>query len=492
MLGMYVHTHWAYNHPYAARSWTLEDWQGYLAGLRALGYDFILLWPQLDCMPAQPNASDQAFLAKIAQVIDMAHNRFGMRFAITASPNTIGNAKSSAYAFEQRPYFVCEQKVHPSDPQAVADFLAGRRRQLTPLAHADAFFMIDSDPGGYIGSTNDEFVTLMKAQLDILRETNPAMEMVYWMWVGWENYNAFWAKATHQKPGDPDPQIDWDIKDFLTTLPLMQARIPEPWSVTSSTPVHQQATDTLGLGHKRLFYPYGLIEGEPTYPLTNYAPQMLAERLREYSPAVYPHGVLGNSQTHCMQLPGAYLFAHFAQGGTLDTVDLEGFAAQVIPSSAGVVARAWELVESGDAAAQHAAAQAVRGEIGKPHGTGQASGLLFGDADRFLADLAANLEIRAGLTELREAVDAQHDVKGALRNLLANLLPYQARVGFVDAYFGPLRNGLNEQVARLGEPALTAIVNDFANWHEPAVRNGVAKRLFDALEKYTRGVEIGN
>jgi hypothetical protein len=481
---MYVHTHWAYQHPYAARSWTLQDWEGYLSGLRALGYDFVLLWPQLDCMPPQPNATDQAYLAKIARVIDLAHQRFGMRFAITASPNTIGNAQAPAYAFEQRPYFVCEQKVNPKDAHAVASFLAGRRRQLAPLAHADAFFMIDSDPGGYIGSSNAEFVTLMKAQLDILREANPNMEMVYWMWVGWQNYNAFWAKAAHQKPGDPDPQIDWNINDFLETLPLMQAHIPEPWSVTASTPVHLQATDALGLGQKRLFYPYGLIEGEPTYPLTNYAPHMLTERLRNYSPAVYPRGVLANSQTHCVQLPGAYLFAHFAQGGTLATLDLESFAARVIPGSAKIVARAWELVESGVAAAQHAAANAVRGEIGKPHASADASGLLFGDADRFLADLAANLEIRAGLLELREAVDAQRDVKGALRRLLAQLLPYQARVGFVDAYYGPLHDGLNEQVARLGEPALTAIVNDFANWREPAMRNGVAKRLFDALEKY--------
>ena len=462
----------------------MEDWEGYLSGLQALGYDFVLLWPQLDCMPPQPNASDQAFLAKIGQVIDMAHQRFGMRFGITASPNTIGNAQSPAYAIEQRPYFVCEQKVNPKEAQAVADFLAGRRRQLTPLARADAFFMIDSDPGGYIGSSNYEFITLMKAQLDILREQNPAIEMVYWMWVGWENYNAFWARAAHQKPGDPDPEINWDIKDFLTTLPLIQARIPEPWIVTSSMPLHQQATDTLGLGDRRLFYPYGLIEGEPTYPLTNYAPQMLAERLSEYSPAAYPRGVLGNSQTHCIQLPGAYLFSHFAQGGTLHTLDLEGFAAQVIPSSAGVVARAWQLVESNDMAAQHAAAQAVRAEIGKPHGSGKASGLLFGDADRFLADLAANLEIRAGMLELREAVDARHDVKGALRNLLAHLLPYQERVGFVDAYFGPLRDGLNDQVARLGDPALTAITNDFTNWREPAVRNGVAQRLFKALAQY--------
>jgi hypothetical protein len=359
--------------------------------------------------------------------------------------------------------------------------MAGRRNQLTPLAHSDAFFMIDSDPGGFIGSTNAQFIALMKAQLDILRETNPRMEMVYWMWVGWENYNAFWQRATRQKPGDPDPAIEVDEKDFLATLPLMREQIAEPWSVTASNAIHVHATDQLGLADKRLFYPYGLIEGEPTFPLTNYNPAALAHTLGAYSPAQYPRGIMANSQTHCMQLPHAYLFAHLAQGGTVETADLERFAAQVIPDCADVVARAWSLVESSDVAAMHAAAVAVRAQIGQPHRSGASSGLLFGDADRFLIDLADNLEIRAGMIVLRQAIDAQRDVKESLRALLTHLLPYQQRVGFNDAYYGPLRDGLNDKVARLGVPAIDAILKDFSNWREPSVRNGVARRLFMAL-----------
>src|SRR2546423_1870960 len=29
MVGMYIHQHWPYNHPYCARTWTVEDWRGY-------------------------------------------------------------------------------------------------------------------------------------------------------------------------------------------------------------------------------------------------------------------------------------------------------------------------------------------------------------------------------------------------------------------------------------------------------------------------------
>ncbi len=483
MLGMYVHTHWAYNHPYAARTWTLEDWDGYMASLAALGYDFIVLWPQLDCMPGEPNPSDRAYLAKIGRVIDRAHHRYGMRFMLTAAPNTIGNQHAHDYAFEHRPYFVCERKIDPSDPNAVVDFLAARRRQFASISHADGLFVIDSDPGGYIDSTNDQFVNLMKAQIDILRETNPNSELVYWMWVGWENYNAFWKRAIEQKPGDPDPQIDWNIKDFLATLPLLQQQVSAPWSVTSSNAIHNSAIDQVGLGHSRLFFPYGLIEGEPTFPLTNLQPDTISARLSAYAaqPEAYPRGVIASSQTHCVQLPGAYLFSHFAKGGSLNDVDLSGFASRLLPEIADAIARAWNLIENGDADAQRKSADVIRAEIGVQHITGDCSGLLFGDADRFLADLADNLYIRAALTDLKTTIDGGSDIKASLTQLLMALNPYHRRVGFVDAYYGPMRTSLNDQIARLDIPVLNTILADFTNWRVPAVRNGVVSRLFDAL-----------
>ena len=51
MIGMYVHQHWPYKHPYAARTWTLADWRGYADGLKQLGYNTLLIWPMLEIMP---------------------------------------------------------------------------------------------------------------------------------------------------------------------------------------------------------------------------------------------------------------------------------------------------------------------------------------------------------------------------------------------------------------------------------------------------------
>jgi hypothetical protein len=483
MLGMYVHTHWGYNHPYAARTWTLRDWEEYLGGLQSLGYDLVTLWPQLDCMPAQPNASDLAYLDTIRQAIDLAHDRFGMSFAILACPNTIGNDQAPTYRYEQRPYFVCERKVDPKDRHAVAQLMQGRRNQFAPLRRADALVVIDSDPGGYIGSTNDEFVSLVKQQLDILREMNPDVALDYWMWMGWENYNRFWAAA---QAGDENAErnVHWELGTFVETLTLMQQQIAEPWGVLACVPVHMQATDQLNLGHKRLFFPYGLIEGEPTFPLTNYAPVALTERLSTYSPQVFPRGLMANAQTHCVQLPHTYLFAHFARGGTMAGIDLEGFAEQVLPGSGEVVAQAWQAIPSADAAVKRQAASCLRGEVGKPHSRGPASGLLQGDADRILTDLAMGLEVRASLDDLGVAIAMQTDARPALRRVLAAVRPYQQRIGFADAYYGPLHDGLNERVAALHDNRIDAVLHQFHDWGHPELRNGLLPRLLDALEAY--------
>ena len=51
IIGMYVHQHWPYNHPYSARTWTVDDWDGYADGLKQLGFNTIKIWPVLETMP---------------------------------------------------------------------------------------------------------------------------------------------------------------------------------------------------------------------------------------------------------------------------------------------------------------------------------------------------------------------------------------------------------------------------------------------------------
>ena len=488
MLGMYVHMHWSYNHPYAARTWSEADWRSYLQGLRSLGYDFLMVWPMLDSMPPEPNASDLAFLEKLGRIIRVAQDDFGMKVAIVSCPNTIGNEKSASHTFEGRPYFACERKLNPANRAEVELLLAGRRKQFRPISHADALAVIDSDPGGYIGSTNEEFVSLMAGQIGVFREMNARAELIYWMLFGWEAYNRFWAEAAQWKPGQPHPRVQSGAGSFRETLSLVQARIPEPWWVFSNSnmPSHLEATDALGLGAKRGHFPYGLIEGEPTFPLTNCDPRHISERLKRHSVETYPRGFMANSQTHALQLPHTYLVAHHVLHGADREPDLSAFAERVIPGCGVKIAMAWGAINGANAEIQRACAQEIRAEAGNPHATGASSGLLLESAERFLTDLAMNLDVRAGMVELKAALDSGGDVRAALRRLLKDLRSYQERLGFVDAYGGPLHAGLNQQVARLNDPKIAAVLDQFNDWRNPEIRHGILPCLLNVLDEYCR------
>jgi len=488
VLGMYIHMHWSYKHPYAARTWDLGDWRNYLQGLRSLGYDFVMIWPMLDSMPPQPTESDLAFLDKLGKVIRMAQDEMGMRVGFVSCPNTIGNAKSSEYGFEERPYFACERKIDPGDPAAVEGFLAGRRRQFAPISHADFVAIIDSDPGGFIGSTNEEFVALMSGQIGVLREMNPRAELVYWMHFGWERYNRFWAEAQRWQPGDPPIDYTTDPQVFHDTLALARERLPEPWWVLANNwmPGHREATDALGIADKRCGLHYGLIEGEPSFPFSNCNPGMIADAVRGYEPTDFPRGFLANAQTHVLQLPHTYLVAEHWLNGADAKPDLAAFADRVIPGCGERIARAWMALESGDAPNLRACARDVRAMAGDTHPEGPSSGLLMGSAERFLGDLAMNLDVRASFAELAAALDDEPagggDVRAALRRMLADLRPYQERLGFVDAYGGPLHTGFNQQVARLGDPEIDAVLEQFEDWRDPAIRHGILPKLLEAVE----------
>lgn len=99
--GLYVHMHWPYHHPYAARTWTVEDWRGFAGGLKQIGYNTILVWPMLETMPEPLTVSDRAFLKKMGKVIDIIQDEFKMRIYVVVCPNIKGNKEASRATFEK-------------------------------------------------------------------------------------------------------------------------------------------------------------------------------------------------------------------------------------------------------------------------------------------------------------------------------------------------------------------------------------------------------
>ena len=197
-------------------------------------------------------------------------------------------------------------------------------------------------------------------------------------------------------------------------------------------------------------------------------------------------GCMANAQTHVAQLPNTYLFAHFARGGSPEAVDLQGFAAELVPGMETVVEDAWTTLQNGTperardvAAALARERQRLAAAGGLP--TGRFSGLLMGAPHRFVRDLEMQLAFYADMQDVVAAVEHGRNGKPEVRTLTASWRRWMEQTGFVDAYGGPVERILHPALRAIHDVRIDGILADFGNWRSPAVRNGIVPRLIAGL-----------
>jgi hypothetical protein len=435
IVGMYVHQHWSYSHPYAARTWTLEDWRGYMDGLHRIGYNTILIWPVLETMPDPLTPSDRDSLDKIAKVIDAAHKDYGMRVYLTLCPNVgVKSEEAATYTFEQRPFFYCDSRVDPSDAVALGRLVEWREKLLRPLAAADGIAIIDSDPGGYPGSNNVEFAYLLGAHRRMLDRLRPGMELYYWIHVGWESYCHYYATGEFHMGSQEE------VQDAVGLLARLH---PEPWGIASGRGA--SVADALGM-HDRVFtFSYGAIEGEPSFPRTNFGGDGAFNAGRDGG----ARGTMGNAQTHCVQLPNTFAFARGAQGLPVTEADYVRFAEDLIPGQGALIVEAWKAIAGDGSNADAVAGQfvALPTDALQP---GPLRGLLFGDPKRFVDDLVYQLRVNAALYRLRQTVMVpeidRFAAADALEAFVSSAAAWQGRHGYKNNWYWP---ALDEALRKL-------------------------------------------
>jgi len=476
IIGMYVHQHWPYNHPYAARTWTVGDYQSYADGLTKLGYNTMMIWPLLGTTPSPLTPSDRANLEKLAKVIDMLHRDFKMRVWIALSPNVAANDKEAAkYPFTKRHFFYCDTLVNPADPAAMRKMIAWRAELLRPLAQIDGVAIIDSDPGGYPGSTNNQFVNLLAEHRKMLDRLRPGIEMYYWMHAGWEAYARF-----HQTG-----EFHWgtveEARDVLTRLHKLN---PEPWGITVNTlydvfpPPDRRQLDVarkLGLASRAIGFSYGAIEGEPTFPMTNFG----GDRAREAGGTKAPRGVMGNSQTHCVQLPNTFAFARGATGKPVTEADYVAFADDLIVGKGQAIVQAWKALAGEDPAAKRDMAEKLEVLSKRDLPTGHLKGLLLGDPRRFLTDLVMQLRLKAAFDDLVAVTESGREVRPALRSFATAAEVWQKQHGYECAWSWPK---LAETLRKVKSPVIDAVLDKKGQGKTPSDR--VADQL-RSMETYT-------
>jgi hypothetical protein len=452
VIGMYVHQHWPYCYPYAAREWQLEDWRGYAGSLCKLGYNTVLVWPLLEMMPDPLPDSDRRYLENMSRVFAMLKNELGMRIFIALCPNVwaLGEVAGRSDIWD-RNFFFSDIRVNPADRAAVDAMIRWREKLLEPLKLADGVTIIDSDPGGYPGSTNAEYVSILLEHRKMLDRVRPGIELVYWMHAGWQAYSRFYETG----------HFEFGLEDeFLDTLSRFAAADPAPWGIANGFPIAEK----LGFGDRVYGYNYGAIEGEPTFPMTNFG----GDAARNAGAMGLPRGVLGNAQTHCVQLPNTMAFACGALGKQVTDAQYEEFADRLIPGHGATILRGWKALAtpeadeartgiaapaSGYTRASADEARAARAAIAplaaKESKAGDLGGFLFGSAARFADDMVRMLDMCAAGIDLAAALSAgaQHD--RALREFIAAADLWQAKHGYRNRWNWP---DLFAALKKLGSP----------------------------------------
>lgn len=466
--GMYAHQHWAYHHPYALRSWTVDDWKRYVDILALMRVNLFQIWSMAGILPMPLSEGDEQFLKRYPPVIDHAKRNHGMEVWIGECANNVCDRRDVP-PIAERLYFDVEVLKNPGEPAQLEQIRAARAEYYRICNNANGYWIIDSDPGGWEGSPSSEFVDVLMMNRELIdRHTKLGKEakLVYWMWVGW---------------GRGDKEQNWrDVcRDLLK-------RAPEPWWMTVAWDGHWKIVDELGLHDRIVYYPYGPIEPEPSMPFTTVVPECVPAALNVPERIGRIRGIMGNAQTPVCQLPNIYYFTRAAWDMNLRSADREQavreLARLIYPERAELVMRCWMSLGSPEAPDAASLSDELAGlanslSLGRP---GPIGVKLFPDYGQVARDLAEQLRIHGVAMEFCRMADGSSINEARLLEQLTRYcllsLAWRRRNGFrrfgTNGYnFFPLREAahkhwwrgdhLDERVYAAIETAMKAEYEDW-------------------------------
>jgi len=453
MRSMYAHLHWSYNAPYALRSWQIEDWRRYIDLLTHLGFNTIQIWPMMELLPHPLSTEDEAYLRRYAEIVDYAHDQRGMKVFIGSCPNNI-TEDARGVPIARREYFDFEKLLDPGRPTELHRILDCRSDLYKTIPHADGYWIIDSDPGGWKGSPSSDFVNILIGHRGLIDKygRRPAVQpVIYWMWFGW---------------GTDSPEQNW-----RATLSDMKARLKGSWQLHACNPGHIAACRELGLLDRAYYFPYGTLEDEPCGPLTELRFRRIQDAVAIAEEAGLP-GVQGNTQTPLVQLPNIAALAFALWGGDAGTHGdevLNDLSGRLLCKDADVLARAWKSLSLDDAEGSLQLADRLRQLAADKSAAGTLAVVLGDWQPRILEDLATMLTIHARAVAFAGAVEADakdEALTAAMVAWLEAIGEWLARTGYHnrapvwhEAYRGHIVRALARLRERRGPDAAAALFN---------------------------------
>jgi hypothetical protein len=419
--GVYAHTAWVYNYPFALRRWKLDDWKRYIDLLAALKVNLLQIWTPVSITPVPLSDEDRRYLAMFDQVTRYAKEERGFREVwLGDAANNVALATKKAVA--DREYYVVHSLRNPGNPKEFKDIVASRTALYRTDPHADGYWVIDSDPGNWPGSPSHEFAEILAMNRGLINEFTSHgadAKLIYWIWQGWGTG----SKA--QNVEDVLKEIEPRIKgrtEFLICFP-------------NDLPIVHK----FGLLEESVWFPYGAVEGEPSSPYTALRFKQIEASLEAIKSYPALRGVMANAQTPLVQIPNLWLFERKAWNATYSPADshsiLLGAAEEIFPSLSSEIAEGWQMLSLQDAKGSRAAVQKLedsvrRRTMGRPGPVGR---YVIPDGTWLVENLASQLRVHADAVDFvnrLEGSGGSEPVLAAAQSYLESAMEMESTTGF--------------------------------------------------------------
>jgi hypothetical protein len=288
---------WAFNYPYSFRGWKEADWKNYIDILSYQNVNLLYLWPFMEIMPVPLSKEDQAYLEECNRVVEYAQQKHGMEVWIMQCTNRVASSRLGVADPRLRPYWRPEQKdLNPGDPKDYQAIMDSREALYKGIPSADGVCNIDSDPGEWPGSPISDYVKVLngcRVLLDKYNVHGKDTKIISWMWTGWGTDQKHW----------------FDRHQQLLSIQALKKGLPEPWELIAGQNSFLPICRDEKVLEKTILLQYGLIEGEPAYPMTDIRMNAMRDAFGKYI-LKYPQisGVMGNLQTPLLQFPEMFFF----------------------------------------------------------------------------------------------------------------------------------------------------------------------------------------
>lgn len=310
--------------------------------LKHLGYTTVMLWPTPETAPLPLSAEDASTLGGYRPVIEDAKTA-GLECWFTYCPNVISKDEVRALPWKDRSLYASTQVVRLDNETKTKSYLEHRQSVLRLVDNADAYVVIDGDPGGYPGAPIEEYLRILKSD----QQAVPGKRIIPWLWSGWgrdTTTKGFWSAPVAPPVRASLEALKKEMPGEFELLPGRSHR--EGWA-NGREPVAE--TEKAGLISRSTIMCYEAIEFEPTQPACVLQFDIIRQVLKQESQlSSTAQGVFGNSQTAALVLPNLYFFARGAADFSyLDKPEREVLAdlARELGDTEGVLISAWSCLK---------------------------------------------------------------------------------------------------------------------------------------------------